>query len=244
MQNGQECINNIKETKSESHCQFIFRMMALTWLVTHWLLSCYDSGYPDCFFNILKYLTCWGMQLTIAYFAWSVFFSQNQTENSYYFSAFNQIVFVNNFSISVFYYAFLYESVPLDLTQYIGIVNHSMPFLLVLIDTAINQSLFLWKNYLKYILLVGLYFVFNLSFTLLDEPIYPMIDYKSFHTAIYILLFFVLSFFGHAISMGFKAIFGSKSTNDTEEDTLGKTLESSIQDTHEVNLEERSNENA
>lgn len=215
-----------------------FRVLALSWVFVHWALACYDSGYPDFFVNMLKYLTYWGMQLTIVYFACGVFLSQRDTEYSSYFDALNQIVFVNNSMIVMFYFAFLYIEGPLDLTQYLAIENHSMPFILILVDTLLNRNVFKWKRYFIYYALMSVYFICNLAFTFLDKPVYPTLDYKDLHSVLFVGTAFLLSLLGHAIGMFIKNMINPKSR-----EFYNKNLNVNLKDSQKENNLEKVDEN-
>lgn len=222
MQSKQMPVNPSAKNKKENVGRWFFRVFSLCWVLTHWILAVYDSGYPDCFFYIVKYLTYWGMQLTILYFLLGVLFHSSFESiiecNQGAFSSLNQIVFVNNFMITLFYFSFLYQPGTLDLTQYLGLVNHSGPFVLVLLDTIWNNSVFTWGAYWKYLSLMLLYLPINVVFSIFDEPVYPNIDYKNWNSVFYILIAFLISLVGQSASILLKKKFKGIKEFQTEKE--------------------------
>ena len=197
----------IVKSKISPKCLFIFRVLAFAWSLTHWILSLVNSGAPKFLASIIKYMTLWGLQLTVVYFAWSLFWGVQPASVSRHFSSFNHNVFTTNFFVTVFYFAVLFKSAPMDLNQYVAIVNHSTPFLLILIETVLNNSVFYWYNYCKYLWLFAVYMVVNMVFSLVHKPVYNVMDFKSVKTLIYLLVSAVLTIMGHCVGMLVQVMF-------------------------------------
>lgn len=207
MENDNSQTKIISKSKVSPKCLFIFRVFSLLWMVTHWVLVIYDSGYPDFIGNFFKFMTWWGMQFTIVFFAWALFWGAQQAAFSRHFSSYNHLMFTNNLFVTIFYFAVLYSPKTFSLSEYLSIVNHSMPFVLTLVETLLNNSVFYWYSYFKYFAVYPLYLIFNMAFTLLDEPVYNVMDYESVETVIYILLSIVLSILTHCFGMLIQYIF-------------------------------------
>ena len=180
---------------------FIYRVFAFIWILTHLILNMYNSGAPKFLADMLKYFTWWGLQLTLVYFAWSLFWGIQPASVSRHFSTFNQNVFTANFFVLAFYFGVLFETAPLDLNQYLAVSVHSTPFMLIFIETLLNNTVFYWYAYCKYIWVVAVYGVVNLVFTLADEPVYNVLDYTSVTTLVYLLISLALTWVGHCLGM-------------------------------------------
>ena len=100
-----------------------------------------------------------------------------------------------------FYFGVLFETAPLDLNQYLAVSVHSTPFMLIFIETLLNNTVFYWYAYCKYIWVVAVYGVVNLVFTLADEPVYNVLDYTSVTTLVYLLISLALTWVGHCLGM-------------------------------------------
>ena len=180
---------------------FIYRAFAFIWILTHLILNMYNSGAPTFLADMIKYFTWWGLQMSLVYFAWSLFWGIQPASVSRHFSTFNQNVFTTNFFVTAFFFGVLYKSKPLDLNQYLSVVVHCTPFILILIETVLNNTVFYWYAYCKYIWVVAVYGVVNMVFSLVDEPVYDVMDYKSVKTLVYLLVSVALTWIGHCLGM-------------------------------------------
>lgn len=60
-----------------------------------------------------------------------------------------------------------------------GVLDHSVPLIVLMIDFSYNCIPFLWRHFLVTLTVALVYVIFNMSWTLSVDSIYPMIDYSS-----------------------------------------------------------------
>ena len=58
-------------------------------------------------------------------------------------------------------------------------IRHGGIFLCILIEIVINNIAFKWKHFILIAISSLAYFIINITVTLADKPVYPMMDWKS-----------------------------------------------------------------
>ena len=69
-----------------------------------------------------------------------------------------------------------------------GVLDHTIPIVVLMIDFSFNCVPFIPRHFLITISLGILYALFNITYTLKVEPIYPSIDYREFKHYLYPVL--------------------------------------------------------
>lgn len=81
-----------------------------------------------------------------------------------------------------------------------NVTVHALPLILLIIDFVLNRVPFVLRHIVIAIFVILIYGIMNMSITLITgHPLYPILDYKDYKTALYMLgmlVVLVLSFVG------------------------------------------------
>ena len=158
--------------------------------------------------NSLKFLTYWGLWATQFYFLCSVFNGSYYSVNVGTFAIFNHIIVSLNVLISIFWFFVLFNGiVEPDIKLYLGILRHSVPLITTFIEFIFNNNLAFYKNILYILVVTILYIPVNFFYSYyLGTPVYDLIDYTDYQSAIIILFALGLSMGAGAILVIFQSL--------------------------------------
>ena len=200
-------ITYFSKTKINVQAIMIMRIIMLIFLLGHYLLYLTIQSFASLLAATFKYLTLWALILTIIYFAVGIFERSNRIPIGV-FSLFNHFVLALNITVTVFFYAFLFDSSrKFSIYKYLYIMNHTFPILFSIVDFILNHNIFYYKNIPLLLPYPFLYLLVNYLFTEFEvEPVYPMMDFKSAGTVLYIFLAIILFLISLCIGIWIQAI--------------------------------------
>lgn len=60
-----------------------------------------------------------------------------------------------------------------------GVLDHSVPLIVLMIDFSYNCIPFVWRHFLITLAVAIVYMIFNVVYSIVVDAIYPMVDYSS-----------------------------------------------------------------
>ena len=154
------------------------------------------------FFNQFRYMTYWGMGSTLIYFIKVTLIDERRNCWVNVNSKYNLLLLGLNPSITIFYFAFLFKPSPtFDLNQYSSMTIHFFPMFLTYLEFSFNNTKVYYSHVWIGVVFLVCYIPANLISTLLDKPVYDIIDYKSINTLYYLVAVIILVLMNELVAM-------------------------------------------
>ena len=166
------------------------------------------SGIGTFLDDTLKFLTYWGMWATLIYFACVMFHFNFYSIERGFFAMLNHMVVSLNVLITIFWFGFIFtQSNEINADFVLGILRHSIPLILTLIEFIFNNHLIFYSNMPLLLVVIALYLPTNYLVTKRDgKPVYDVIDYKGAMSVVAIFGAIVLCLFSAAIMVALQSI--------------------------------------
>ncbi|EAS03644.1 transmembrane protein, putative (macronuclear) [Tetrahymena thermophila SB210] len=203
----------------EDQTFYLVRQCCFAIALLTWTMSQLDSRHA--IITNFQYLTEWGVNLTVVYFALSLRIMKDHKFAEKYWKITHvifEIVYSAEFIITAMYWGAIYQTIKREKDAYyltLTSLEHGGMFVLLIIDNIFNRIKFYKRHLIYLISFIIFYLTINLTVTLCFEPVYAIIDWKSKESHIFATVALLSTVFHFVIARIIYELFKKKKVEKT-----------------------------